>query len=246
MPADSYRGIGWMGSRAYARLPERFGEVRTLLGLCSSPETKPEEHRAAARTDAALLRGALVLLCSHVEGFFEDLVEDALRAFDLLAPTVSAIPLVIRKRQVTHHLRLTDPPNLDRDWLGLLACVAHPLLQDNDPSAPGTRNIDSDLHIKGFANPGTNDVEWLMASIGITGCWTLVARSLGNRRGADTINAVVNRRNQIAHGDLESSVARIDVENYVSVLEAVCGEFDHLVGHHLTSCTGSPDPWAGL
>jgi hypothetical protein len=42
------------------------------------------------------------------------------------------------------------------------------------------------------------------------------------------------------------TVARIDVENYVSVLEAVCGEFDHLVGHHLTSCAGSPDPWAGL
>jgi hypothetical protein len=43
-----------MGSRAYARLSERFGEVRTLLELCSSPETKPEEHRAAASADAAL------------------------------------------------------------------------------------------------------------------------------------------------------------------------------------------------
>jgi hypothetical protein len=230
-------------SRAYLRLAERFGEVRTLLGLCSSVETEQKGRRAAASADAALLRGALVLLCSHLEGFFEDLVEDTLRAFNLLAPTVASIPLAIRKKQVTYKLRLAEPPNLDRDWHGLLECVSHPLLRDDHPCLPGARDIDSDLHIKGFANPGTGEVEWLMASIGVTECWTIVADRLGNRRGADTVNAVVNRRNQIAHGNLESSVARPDVEDYVAVLELVCGVFDTVVELHLASYTGIPDPW---
>jgi len=83
-----------------------------------------------------------------------------------------------------------------------------------------------------------------MASIGVIECWQVVANKLGGRHGADTVNAVVNRRNQIAHGNLESSVARSDVEDYVAVLEMVCDQFDIVVGHHLASCTGNSDPWA--
>jgi hypothetical protein len=128
-------------------------------------------RRTVAGRDAALLRGALVLLCSHLEGFFEELIEDALHAFDLLAPTVAAIPLAIRQKQVTYRLRLAEPADLDRDWRRLLECVAHPLLQDDHPCLPGTRKIDSELHIKGFANPGTGEIDWLMASIGVSECW---------------------------------------------------------------------------
>jgi RiboL-PSP-HEPN len=230
-------------SRAYVRLTERFGEVRLLLGLCSSPETEPQAHRSAANTDAALLRGALVLLCSHLEGFFEDLIEEALHAFDLHAPKVSAIPLVIRQRQVTHALRLAERSDAERHWRGLLDCVAHPLLRDDDPCSPGARKIDPDLHIRGFANPGTSEIDHLMASIGLSDSWTFVAAELGNKRGANTVNAVVNRRNQIAHGNLESSVSRPDVEDYVNVLEQVCGQFDIVVGRHLCSHMGGPDPW---
>ena len=230
-------------SRAYLRLAERFGEVRTLLELCSSPETDAQTRRTVAGKDAALLRGALVLLCSHLEGFFEELIEDALHAFDLLAPTVASIPLAIRKKQVTYRLRLTEPADLDRDWRGLLECAAHPLLRDDHPCLPGTRKIDSELHIRGFANPGTGEIDWLMASIGVSECWPVVAKKLGGRHGADTVNAVVNRRNQIAHGNLESSVARSDVEEYVAVLEMVCDQFDTVVGHHVASCTGNSDPW---
>lgn len=226
------------------RLAERFGEVWTLLGLCSSPETDTQTRRIAVGKDAALLRGALVLLCSHLEGFFEDLIEEALRAFDFLAPTVAAIPLAIRKKQVTSGLSLTNSSDPDRDWRVLLDCVAHPLLRDDHPCSPGSRRIDSDLHIKGFASPGTGEVNKLMASIGLIECWGIVAEKFGSRRGAYTVDAVVNRRNQIAHGNLESSVSRSDVEEYVVVLEKVCGQFDTLVGEHLASSTGSLDPWA--
>src|SRR4051812_16955291 len=95
-------------SRAYCRLTERFDEVRLLLGLCSSPDTEPNAHRSAAGKDAALLRGALVLLCSHLEGFFEDLIEEALRVFNFQAPKVTAIPLTIRQKQVTYRLRMAE------------------------------------------------------------------------------------------------------------------------------------------
>src|SRR5260370_18960324 len=211
-------------SRAYLRLAERFGEVRTLLELCSSPEMDSQTRRSVAGKDAALLRGALVLLCSHLEGFFEELIEDALHGFDLLAPTVAAIPLAIRKKQVIYRLRLAEPADLDRDWRRLLECVAHPLLQDDHPCLPGTRKIDSELHIKGFANPGTSEIDWLMASIGVSECWPLVAKKLGGRHGADTVNAVVNRRNQIAHRNLQSPVARTALAEYGAVLEMVVRE----------------------
>jgi hypothetical protein len=231
-------------SRAHARLGQRFGEVRTLLGLCSSPETDPHAHRIAAGVDAAPLRGALVLLCSHLEGFFEDLVEEALLTLNFHAPDVRSIPLVIRQRQVTAKLRMTPLPDTERDWSGLLECVNHPLLRDDDSCSPGTRNIDSELHVRGFANPGTGEIDKLMASIGATDSWLAVTAEYGNKGGADTVNAVVNRRNQIAHGNLESSVSRLDVEEYVTVLELVCVLFDGLVGRHLASCISHADPWS--
>jgi hypothetical protein len=231
-------------SRAYTRLAERFGEVRTLLGLCSSPETDPQVHRSAASKDAALLRGALVLLCSHLEGFFEDLMEDSLRAFNLRAPNVKAIPMVIRQKQVTHRLRTAEAADSERDWHRLLECIGHPLLRDDDPCSPGDRKIDPELHIKGFASPGTSEIDKLMASIGVVESWAIVTAELGNKRGADTVNAVVNRRNQIAHGNLESSVSRPDVEGYINVLELVCEKFDAIVGRHLASCIDDPNPWS--
>jgi hypothetical protein len=233
-------------SRAYVRLAERFGEVRTLLDLCSSPETDPHKRRAAANADAAILRGALVLLCSHLEGFFEDLVSEALRAFDCLAPTVATIPLAIRKRQILYRLRGVVPPNSNPDWERLLECLTHPLLQDDHPCSPGARKIDSDLHVGGFASPGSSEVDGLMASIGVSECWVVVAERIGNRLGKATVDAVVNRRNQIAHGDLESSVSRSDVEEYVNTLELVCSEFDAVVGEHIAFCTGRSDPWTLL
>lgn len=230
-------------SRAYGRLDTRFDEVRTLLKLCSSPESSQQTRRVAA--DGALLRGALVLLCSHLEGFFEELIEDTLRSFNFLAPTIAQIPLAIRKRQVTHRLRLDLPPDLEQDWLGLRECVEHPLLHDDHSCLPGSRRIDSDLHIKSFTNPGSKEIERLMTSIGISRCWTIIEKQLG-RHGRDTVDAVVNRRNQIAHGNLESSVSRPDVEDYISVLERVCVEFDAGIGQHITTCTGNANPWSAI
>jgi hypothetical protein len=82
-----------------------------------------------------------------------------------------------------------------------------------------------------------------MTYIGVSDCWTIVAHRLGNRLGRGTVDTVVNRRNQIAHGDLESSVSRPDVDAYVNILESVCGEFDVVVGEHVRSCTDNSDPW---
>jgi hypothetical protein len=175
--------------------------------------------------------------------FFEDLTEDALQAFDYLAPTIAAIPLAVRQRQTAHKLRLGSQTDLNRDWATLLECMASPLIRDDHPSPPGARCINPELHTKGFANPSTREIQSLMATIGIKDCWEVLEDKLGSRAKLGAIDAVVHRRNQIAHGNLDSWVSRLDVEGYIDLIQAVCDAFDVMVGEYITSCTESQSPW---
>lgn len=85
-----------------------------------------------------------------------------------------------------------------------------------------------------------------MATIGIKDCWAVLGSSLGSKAKLAAIDAVVHRRNQIAHGNLDSWVSRLDVESYVELLQAVCDAFDVMISNYIASYTGCMSPWNSL
>lgn len=228
-------------SSALRKLAGRLGEVEALLALCSPPDLDLKEKTAAAARDSALLRGALVLLCSHVEGFFEDLIIDVLAAYELLAGTVGRIPVEIRARQVIGLPTPWDNSDPLKRWDLIQECVRHLLI--NGDAAITSAAIDAGLHIHGFANPGTAEIGSLFKTVGVMDVWDRFAKVEADRLVKDAVDAIVHRRNQIAHGSMESIVTRADVDIYVARTKRVAEIMDEIVANEIGSRVGKAQIW---
>jgi hypothetical protein len=229
------------GSPALRKLAERLSEVELLLSLCSPADVSLKELTAAAPRDSALLRGALVLLCSHLEGYFEDLVSDALAAYQQLAEKVGQVPTDIRARQVIGKPERWSNSDSLRRWEILQECMGHALIQADADLRE--RAIDAALHIHGFANPGTGEIESLFKTIGISDVWEQFATLEADRLVQATTDAIVNRRNQIAHGNLESTVTRSDVELYITRTRRLAEVMDVVVENEIAERLGKGEIW---
>jgi hypothetical protein len=103
--------------------------------------------------ETALLRGALVLLCSHIEGYFEELIGDVIFALDTRVQTAARLPDAIRARQVLGDSSKWNNSGYTERWKLVREYAASPLFDDAAAHVPG--QLDAGLHTDGFANPGT-------------------------------------------------------------------------------------------
>src|SRR6185503_7650306 len=100
-------------SPAARLLDDRIAEVITLVRLCPPTDSDPPTRDEARRTETALCRSALVLLCSHMEGFFEDLVEDVLAFHEANETIIASLPVALRVRQAVVQVRTLAEPGSD-------------------------------------------------------------------------------------------------------------------------------------
>ncbi len=230
-------------SAALSKFSERLKEVELLLNLCSTPESPAEEQKAAAPKDNAVLRATLVLLCSHIEGFFEDLIGEALFAYGKVANDIDQIPREIVSRQVIGSPERWDNCDMVKRWQIFDECVRHPLVIKDKGKIPSS--IDPELHTKGFANPGTGEIDSLFKTIGFLNVWDSFAKIESNRVIKNCVDAIVNRRNQIAHGQMDSTVTRSDVESYMKNVRRLVEVMDCVVEQEIcTRLELQDDVWA--
>lgn len=207
---------------------ERLHEVEALLSLCSRNDQPLKERSEAARKDNAILRGALVLLCSHIEGYFEDLVGDALDTYVKVAADIDDIPKEILAYQIIGRPERWNNCGVLKRWEIVQECIRHPLVCKERSGLAAV--IKSEIHTAGFANPGSTEIEDLFKTIGINKVWDQFTKIESDRLIMDTVNIIVHRRNQIAHGQMESTVARDDVEAYVTKSRRLAEVMDSVVG----------------
>lgn len=229
-------------SAALDKFSERLAEVEILLSLCSPPEANLQKQTAAAHRDNAILRAALVLLCSHIEGFFEDLVGDVLLAYGKIAEDLDKIPQEIFAYQVIGKPERWNNSDVLRRWQIVQECILHPLVTKD--RAGLLARIDPEIHTKGFANPGTREIEVLFRTVGIPEIWDNFARIEPDRLIKETVDSIVNRRNQIAHGQMDSTVTRIDVEGYLAKARRLAQVMDSLVEDQICSKLSLKNAWA--
>lgn len=231
-----------MPSSALLKFSERLREVDLLLNLCSGPESPVDEQKKAAPKDNAILRAALVLLCSHIEGFFEDLISEALFVYVKIASEIDHIPIEILSCQVIGKTERWSSCDSVRRWEIFKECVRHPLVTKD--KAKVFSSIDPEIHTKGFSNPGTGEIETLFKSVGILSVWDNFSKLESSRVIKGCVDAIVNRRNQIAHGQMDSTVTRTDVESYMKNIRRLVEVMDLIVKNDICTRLSVSDPWA--
>ncbi len=233
-----------MPSPAFAKFEERILEVKRLLSLCTDENADYRIKKENVARDEALLRGAHVLLCSHLEGFFEDLIADLIQAYDILVGQVSALPEKLRAWQVIGITSKWDTKDPAKRWETAQQCASHPLVNVNSPKPPNC--MDSSLHTDGFSNPGTGEIQALFKSVGIDDVWIPFTALEPNQIISQSVDVIVNRRNQIAHGKADATITRGDAENYVARAERVAAVFEELVSTELNKRLALQDCWREL
>lgn len=233
-----------MPSAALSKFSGRILEVKRLLSLCVPNDADYRLKMESAAKDEALLRGAHVLLCSHLEGYFEDLVSDVIEAYDGLAEDIKLLPETLRAHQVMGAASKWDVKDPVKRWQFVQAWASHPLVQADGKKSPGCLEVD--VHINGFANPGTGEIEELFKTVGIANVWSIFKTLEPDQIVVSTVDAIVNRRNQIAHGKADATITLTDAQLYVQRAERIAEVFSQIVTNSINQQLALHDCWGTL
>jgi RiboL-PSP-HEPN len=212
-------------------------EVGTLISLCEMPENKPI-HRIR---NESLCRSSLVLLCSHMESFFETLIVDILQFHESNQTSVVKLPNQLRVSQIWKDPSSMASANSDKK-LGYILSMKSSLLADNSEVCV-SGSFDSDLNTKGFASPGSKEVEKLFHSIGIAKIWDILKEKTGNEVLKDSLNGFVSRRHNIAHGNSGDKPTISDVRLKIIDMCSLVRIFDQIVFEYLINDFAAQDLW---
>lgn len=233
-----------MPSPAYARFALRMLEVKRLLSLCAPDNADYRIKKENASRDEALLRGAHVLLCSHLEGFFEDLVSDLVDAYDKLTDQINLLPEALRAHQVMGARSRWEIKDPEKRWQTVQAWASHPLLQGGAAKPRGC--MEAALHIDNFSNPGSVEIDELFKTVGLADIWSRFKAIEPDQIIAQSLNAIVLRRNQIAHGKADATITLADAHLYVERAERVADVFEQVISEEVNLRLNITDCWVLL
>ncbi len=174
----------------------------------------------------SLSRAALVLLCSHFENFFESLIIDILTFHESNQTSISQLPERLRVTQILKSPDLLDKPYSGDKWKLMDKIRASKFIHDNRKCTSG--DFDSEICVKGFASPGSKEIENLFRGVGIENVWRSNAMQLKN-----SINAFVARRNGIAHGSSSDKPTPSDIKGFVNDICKLVRHFNKIVAEYL-------------
>ena len=93
-----------------------------------------------------------------------------------------------------------------------------------------------------MGNPGSTEVKQFLALLGID--MAAFMDQVGAVADLDSVNGLVARRNQIAHGDVGSTASYADVDGYLQNVESLAAHADQAVARAIQSiCHLSALPW---
>ena len=211
-------------------------EVGTLISLSYTNETTPK-HR---EINECLSRASMLLLCSHVESFFEDLIVDILSFHENNQTPVDILPISLKVTQILSK-PLLDSLSPDKKWKILEEISQNLLTDENEKCRQGI--FQEKIHLNAFASPGSSNVENLFKGIGISSVWNLVEQKTGNENSKIRLNVFVSRRNNITHGSSGDKPTIGDIRNYICDMCLIVKIFNLIVTEYLISDFNVRDPW---
>ncbi len=218
---------------------ERMKEIGILYHLSGSAATLGTPVRRR-ESEVALCRSTLVLLCSNMEGFYEDLAVDILQFHEHAATSMATLPKVLRVKQLWKK-GLDDADDMKK-WCFIEQVRRTEFADDNETCTKGI--FTSDLHTRGFSSPGSKAVAKLLGSVGLQDYWGKVEGLLNSRILENSLDSLVGRRNPIAHGDASATATPGDVRKYIEDMCKLARSSDTIAHTYLTSEFSHPAPWS--
>ena len=214
----------------YLEMKTRLDEVRVLTKMAAEYE-KIGAMRYREEINA-ISRGAIVLLCSHLEAYIKELGEKALDSLiensiarDRLSPRVY---YHISKDLLKKFSATSDPEKaanrifefIDRD---IIYWSKH---------GPFPCPIEPDRFNRGFANPRFTQIKKYFNRFGYNEYRRdLEAKLRANYRPAVTmVNHLVETRNKIAHGDFSVSMTPSDIKIMTMIIRSFCQTTEQVFG----------------
>jgi hypothetical protein len=216
-----------LSTQSKDKFDERIEEIKILQRTI--PEPKLGANASDRNLENAIHRASLVMLCSHVQGYIEDLVEEFLgdlrsnRLFSCNIPPELKVALCKRD--------LLNLSNYDRNIVmeripefikryEILWCSTKELEPENFPEIIGR-----DWQI---GNPWPSTVDAYLKKIGIKDFWD----NTNNIIYGD-LSSLVDKINLIAHGHFEATATNDDIKRYIESMVNLVGLLDIAIEAHL-------------
>jgi hypothetical protein len=165
-------------------------------------------------------------------------------AYDHLASHVALLPDELRAQQVTGGSSKWEVKDPRKRWQIVQAWSVHPLIKSDAEKPIGC--MEASLHIDGFSNPGSNEIESLFRTVGISDIWDSFRAVEPDQLILQSVNAIVHRRNQIAHGDADATITLSDGNLYVQRAERIAEVFEQLIFAEINYRLTFQDCWSAL
>ena len=219
-------------SSAYSRLILRLKEIDTILSMTQDIASRRQNRDNLARSDA-LCRSGIVLLCSHLEGYIEDLGSLAIRRIE-----EESLPKTSMSHAFRYYLSrdLIDDINRTTNPLDIATRVDTLLSRDGhiwDSSTSFAPPLPIDMFIRSFATPNHESIRRFFRRFG----YARFPNELGAHLRQDympciaMVNHVVDQRNKIAHGDFVTAGAPSDLRDMYRLVKIYCRGTDSVVGN---------------
>jgi hypothetical protein len=184
-------------------------EVGTIMSIFVTVERNPRDRQI----NESLSRSIMLLLCSHLESFLEDLVCDILEFHESSSTLSRDLPIDLKIKQI---LRSADSLSLaysGNKWKMIKRIHDHPLSNDETKCRPDI--FDAKIQTEGFASPSPKNVKSLFGDTGLQDIWEVIKNKEGNDKIKESLNAFILRRNNIAHGSSSDRPTPLDVSAMV-------------------------------
>jgi hypothetical protein len=184
------------------------------VGILASLYKEGRISNKQTEINESLARSCILLLCSHLESFFEDSIVDVLTFHECNNTSMNSLPDRLKVIQ-TLRKPLTDNLGSDQKWKIIEDISQSQFTDVGNKCYQGI--LDANLHLKGFASPGSENVRDLFKGVGIDNIWELVEQQVNTNRFNKNLNNFVNRRNNITHGSAADKPTIENVRGYLTL-----------------------------
>lgn len=226
-----------MPSAALAALELGLQEVEDLQRANPTPVRLPSRPKVVR----AINRASVVLLSSHLERYLRAVVDEAVSHVNAQGVAADRLPLMLRlqhSRQSAEDLALAQWTN--REELLTRFAATDAWLWGGMPRG----ELAADRLLSGMVSPKPNSIKRLFEMWGIGDIFGAITRKAHVRgRLWMKVGELVDKRNNIAHGDTTVAATHNDIVGYLSATRRFCVRVDRAFSRALARTLGVPAPW---
>ena len=227
-----------MASDALNSVLAGIEEVRDLQKANPTP---PGGLPARPRVVRAINRASVILLSSHLERYLRNVNEEAIGVVNAATIVGSALPESLR----LEHSKIPIDELAAAQWQHRAPMLSQLLATDGWlwGSSP-TADLDHDRLLRWMKSPSPERTLRLFKLWNVPDIFSVVTRQPHTRqRMWLKLKELVDKRNDIAHGDAGAEATYQDVATYVAVVRAFCTRADPVLARALAPYAGGTRPW---